>query len=265
MLSKIYEGYAILFAKPIFRKWNKFLYHLSLRGLGVLNYRTEKLRGEYDWINSYLKNTKSPFVIDVGANVGNYTNDIININKTSSLVAIEPHPATFLKLKSNVLSKNVVLYNYAIGNTEGELELFDYAQKDGSSHASLYKDVISDLHKGEVISHNVKVKTLDSILEKNTKTIDLLKIDTEGNEFNVLLGAKQLLDKNTIRAIHLEFNEMNIISKTSFKDFWDLLSDKFTFNRILPNGKLLPIYNYSPIDCEIYHYQNIVCLQKNSK
>jgi len=262
MLSKIYEIYALLFAKPIFAKWNKFLYHLSLRGLGVLNYRTEKLRGEFDWLSGYIKDIKSPFIVDVGANVGGYTRDLLNINSNSKIVAIEPHPLTFSKFKNNIISNNVTSYNCAASDKNGVLELFDYAQNDGSSHASLYKEVISDLHKDQVTSHKIEVRTLDDILENNSKVIDLLKIDTEGNEFSVLVGAKKLLDNNFIKAIHLEFNEMNIISKTSFKDFWDLLSNKFKFYRLLPSGKLLLIKTYSTINCEIYHYQNIICLQK---
>jgi FkbM family methyltransferase len=253
-----------LFAKPLFIKWNKFLYNLSIRGLGILNYRTELLRGEKDWLNNYLSNFQNPFIIDVGANVGNYSKDIMDINANAKIVAIEPHPITYNKLKSNLLDfKNVKLYNYAVGMGEGEiLELFDYKNNDGSSHASLYKNVITDLHKGEVVSHKVKIKKLEDLIDIN-KTIDLLKIDTEGNEYNVLLGAKEFLNKKQINAIHFEFNEMNIISKTTFKDFWELLHDDYNLYRILPYGKLLEIKNYLPIHCEIYHYQNIVALLKN--
>ena len=83
--------------------------------------------------------------------------------------------------------------------------------------------------------------TLENILVGFPNDIDLLKIDTEGNEFNVLKGAKKLFEFNKIKAIHFEFNQMNIVSKSSFKDFWDLLNENFIFYRILPRGRLLPI------------------------
>ena len=101
------------------------------------------------------------------------------------------------------------------------------------------------------------------MISQNVQVIDLLKIDTEGNEFNVLLGCKEFLKNRQVKAIHFEFNEMNIVSKVSFKDFWDLLSD-YNFYRILPGGGLLPIKNYSPIMCEIYAFQNIVAILKES-
>jgi len=72
-----------------------------------------------------------------------------------------------------------------------------------------------------------------------------------------------LLEEGKINAIHFGFNEMNITSKTTFKDFGELLNGKYNFYRILPYGNLLPIRNCSPISCEINHYQNIVCLKKN--
>lgn len=264
MLSVIYKAYGYLFARNIFRKFNTFLYQISLRGLGVLNYQGEYLTGERAWLRGYLKNKVNPLVLDVGANVGNYSKDIFSSNISCSVFAFEPHPTTYKKLISNVNSENFKAFNVGVGNTNGTLELYDYDTKDGSSHASLYRDVIKDLHKGNPISHSVEIIVLDEFLmNQNVQVIDLLKIDTEGNEFNVLLGCKEFLKNRQVKAIHMEFNEMNIVSKVSFKDFWDLLSD-YEFYRILPGGGLLPIKNYSPIVCEIYAFQNIVAILKES-
>jgi len=265
MKDKIFELYALVFAKPLFVKINRFLLNLALRGLGILNYKSDNLTGEKKWLYRYLKNIKNPIVIDVGANIGDYTNTILNINKNAKVFAIEPHPKTFKKLKVNIISENIQLFNVGISDRQGILELFDYKNNDGSSHASLYEDVIEDLHKGEVVSHKVEVNTLDELIGKKVDRIDLLKIDTEGNEYKVLLGARQLLNSQKINAIQFEFNEMNIISKTTFKDFWDLLSEQYIFYRILPCGNLLKIKKYTPLECEIYAYQNIICLKKNLK
>jgi len=74
------------------------------------------------------------------------------------------------------------------------------------------------------------------------------------------LGEKYLSEKK-IKAIHFEFNEMNIISKISFKNFWDLLIG-FEFYRMLPGGNLIRLKKYSPLSCEIYAFQNIVAILK---
>jgi len=265
MLTMVYKIYGYVFGRVLFGKLNKFLYQLSLRGLGILNYQGEYLIGENAWLKSYLKGKSKPIVFDVGANIGDYSKTIFEINQEARVFAFEPHPKTFKNLIHNIKFKNFEAFNVGVGNEKGILELFDYDTKDGSSHASLYKDVIKDLHKGNPISHSVNIITLDKVLnDKNIHELDLLKIDTEGNEYNVLEGVKTFLEKKKIKAIHMEFNEMNIISKSSFKDFWDLLSD-YDFYRILPGGELLPIKDYSPIMTEIYAFQNIVAMLKNNQ
>jgi FkbM family methyltransferase len=230
--------------------------------LGILNYQGKYFVGEKAWLQEYLAKQKEPVVLDVGANIGSYSKFVLESNKGASVFAFEPHPKTYHKL--NLISKNnnFQAFNFGVGDKREKLELYDYDTNDGSSHATLYQDVIKDLHKGIPISHLVEVVTLDDfILKQNLSKIDLLKIDTEGNEYKVLMGCNKALKEKKIRAIHMEFNEMNIISKVSFKDFWDLLSD-FEFYRILPGGELLPIKNYSPVICEIYAFQNIIALLK---
>jgi len=261
MINKFYNMYALFFGKIFFVKLNKFLFNLSLRGLGILNYKIEYLNGEKAFLKKYLKEKTNPVIIDVGANVGDYCLEVLRINSNSSIFAFEPHPVTYSKLVSNLNNKSQKLFNVGVGDKNDMLELYDYSEHDGSEHASLYHDVITDLHKESAISHQVKVVKLDDFLFKEkVDIIDLLKIDTEGNEFKVLLGLKEYINKGKIKAIHFEFNEMNIVSKVSFKDFWDLLSSKYNLYRIIPGGELLEINNYSPIGCEVYAYQNIVAL-----
>jgi len=265
MLDVLYMIYAFLFGKKIFIKFNKFLYQLSLRGLGVLNYKYNFLNGENKWLKTYFKNKNNTLtVIDVGANIGNYSKEVLSINKKINLIAFEPHPKSFAKLKDNIKSKNFRLFNLGVGNKNENLTLYDYNQDEGSEHASLFKEVIEDLHKGQTVAHNIPVIILDDFLkEQKVDIVDLLKIDTEGNELNVLLGTKNYLLNNKIKAIHFEFNEMNIVSKSFFKNFWDLLPN-YMFYRILPGGQLLEIKNYSPLNCEIFAFQNIIAILKEN-
>lgn len=263
MINLFLKTYAFLFARKIFFKMNYFLYHISLRGLGILNFQGEYLTGEKDWLKLYLPNKQKPIVFDVGANVGNYSKDVFESNPNSLVFSFEPHPKTYKKLIENIKNPNFKSFNIAVGKEEGLLNLYDYNTKDGSAHASLYKDVIKDIHKGTPIHHSVNIIKLDKFLvEQDLDQIDLLKIDTEGNEYNVLLGIKDHLENNKIKAIHFEFNEMNIISKVTFKDFWDILKN-YRIYRILPFGALLEIKKYSPITCEIYAFQNIVAILKD--
>ncbi len=236
MVELIFKIYAYVFARPFFINLNKFLYHISLRGLGVLNYKGDYLIGENSWLKNHLEYKERPVVLDMGANVGSYSKRVLEINQEATILAFEPHPATFKELISNITSEKFQAFNVGVGDAEGFFNLYDYDSNDGSQHASLYQDVITDLHRGVTVSHSVEVITLDTFLaEKNIDQIDLLKIDTEGNEYKVLQGVRALLHSNKVKAIHFEFNGMNIVSKSTFKDFWDLIP-QYNLYRILPGG-----------------------------
>jgi FkbM family methyltransferase len=261
MIEHIYDLYANIFAKACLVRFHKILFNFSLRGLGILNYKTKYQSGELDWLKRYLSSIEAPIVFDVGANIGDYSNDIIKLFPNALIYAFEPHPKNFVKLKS-LEKRSLYCLNKAVGNQQEQILLYDYEKNDGSAHASLYQEVIEEIHQGQSISYTVDVITLDGFCaEQRIKSIDLLKIDTEGNELKCLIGAKQLLEDGKIKAIQFEFNEMNIISRCTFKDFWELLSN-FKLYRLLPGGELLEIRNYSPVFCEIYAYQNIIALKR---
>lgn len=262
MIDFISKFYAYCFAKKIFRKFNLLIYHLGLRGLGVLNFGDEYLSGERAWLRGYLGNRTRPVVLDIGANVGKYSQEVFLANPGAKVFAFEPHPVTYQALVRNLQNDNFRSYNLGVGAERGTLELYDYAIKDGSTHASFFREVITDLHRSSAISHKVDILRLDDFfLDEGLREVDLVKIDTEGYELQVLQGAFKMLRLGGIKAIQFEFNEMNIVSKASFKDFWDTL-DNYRIFRLLPDGDLLEITQYSPINCEIYAYQNIIAILK---
>ena len=104
--------------------------------------------------------------------------------------------------------------------------------------------------------------TLDAYARENgVRRIALLKVDTEGNEYKVLLGARELLRSGAIAAIQFEFNEMNVASRVFVRDFLDLLPN-YDMYRLLPRG-LLRIDPYIPVYSEIFGFQNIVAIRRD--
>lgn len=85
----------------------------------------------------------------------------------------------------------------------------------------------------------------------------------EGNELAVLKGGEKSISEGKIKAIHFEFNEMNVSSRVFFRDFWKLLKD-YQIYRLLPR-EMLEINHYSPLTCEIFAYQNIVAILKEDQ
>ena len=229
--------------------------------MGILNCDSDT-NGEKNFLNTYLAYAVSPVVFDVGANVGDYSQMVKSACISSVIYAFEPHPLTFAKLEERCKSdSDINTFNFGLGKEEGRTSLFDYSADDGSQHASIYKDVIEKIHQGKSLSHEISIRTLDNVIsELNIGRIDLLKIDTAGNELRVLQGAEKSIRNGIVNAIHFEFNEMNVISRTFFKDFLDFLPE-YDFFRLIPNG-FLRINAYVPRLCEIFAYQNIVCIKK---
>ena len=139
----------------------------------------------------------STHFLDIGANVGFYSLALMTVNNDLMVDAFEPQPNVFKRLLENVklnnFSSSINIHNIGLGNKEGELTMF-VPRLTGTSGASFY-----DLHEeeGDSIKIKVPVLTLDSILESMP---DLLKIDVEGFELNVLIGAERIvgLSKPTI-------------------------------------------------------------------
>jgi FkbM family methyltransferase len=263
MINFIIKLYRKIFARRFFININKALFHLSLRGLGILNFENFEVSGEMYFIKHILPTvikTDRPVFFDVGANTGSYSMMLLDCFASAFIHAFEPHPKNYSSLKKRMPSNRTKIHNIALGDIGGQSTLYDISDYDGSAYASLHKDVITEIHKKEFVSFEVEVDTLDNFAEKEgVRHIDFLKIDTEGNDLAVLQGASKLLENKSIGCIHFEFNEMNIVSRAFLRDFRKVLTD-YNLYRLLPGG-LLPL-DGSPLMTEIFAYQNIIALPK---
>jgi len=153
------------------------------------------------------------------------------------------------------------MYNIAFGEKSERLKIYDRSDiSDGSSHASLYPEVISGIHFQAPVETEVEIKALDTFcIENQIPQVDFLKIDTEGHELAVLKGAKNLISENKIKLIQFEFNEMNVISRIYMRDFIELLNN-YQLHRVLPDG-YFPLNNCVS-DIEVFGFQNILAIKK---
>ena len=254
--------FVFLFVRKLFYPLHLIVYKTSMLGLGIKNHENERVSGERAFIR-YLKRRgmlSSGVVFDIGANVGNYSEMLRRYNVRLPIYAFEPHPVAFQKLKATALENDFIPVWMAAGDQEAETVMYDYSGAGGSEHASMYREVIETLHDGVSEAVLIRQTTLDEYVQSHQiEEIALLKIDTEGHELSVLKGARQCISGGWVRAIQIEFNEMNVISRTFFKDIIDLLPG-YHFYRLLPDG-LQPLGKYNPAHYEIFSFQNIVAIQ----
>jgi len=235
-------------------------YFAALNRVGILNYQNMQVSGEEYFLRRYLPRTSHPVVFDIGANQGGYSKAVLDMCPSARVFAFEPHPVTFKTLQQNLGSTGAALYQYGIGDKNETTRFYDYRDNDGSLHASLYKEVIEGIHGKPAICHDVSIRTLDDVVaDLGLDRINLLKVDTEGHEMAVFVGARKTIAAGLVDVIQFEFNEMNVVARTFFKDFWDFLRG-YRFYRLLPNGAIQIGVYVAPF-CEIFAFQNIVCVR----
>jgi FkbM family methyltransferase len=250
----------LLFLKLLILKADVNLLLMAYRSIGI-HIASDELSGEKKFIQFVLKNylphKENYIFFDVGANIGNYSIELANNFEKASIFAFEPTIETTNALNNNTkYLTNIKIINKAVGD-KNEKKII-YKSKD-NAHNTLYKEVLEKLLiKDSIEEEVIEIITIDDFCKMNSiKTIDFLKIDTEGNEFFVLKGAKNMLENNRIKVIQFEFNEMNIISRVFLKDFYDILPN-FDFYR-LNTSSLVPLGKYNSFN-EIFQFQNIIAI-----
>jgi len=251
------------------RRRNQLLKN-SLLSIGV-GYRNSDPNKNETWLISSLflnifNKDEKLILFDVGANIGFYS-ELLLTNFTKSIIyAFEPNPITFDLLKKRKIgeNKNFRCLNLGLSNESIETVIYTYSNDLIAGQASLSKDVFKILHNSDDLTfYDVKLVTLNEFCKnENVKNIDLLKIDTEGFEFEVLIGASDLLKKGRISVIQFEFNEMNVVKRRFLKDFYELLEDYYFFR--ISFGELIDISVYKS-EYEIFWYQDILCILKSEK
>ncbi len=159
----------------------------------------------YNMMFNYYKIDK---VIDVGANEGQFAQFIRKSGFQGELHSFEPLNEAFKKI--SVLSKhdkNWHVHNYALGNV---CEFTEINVSENSVSSSIFEMNSSHLelapHSRYTKKQKIELKTLDVFcdqLKLNEGNI-FLKIDTQGFEKNVLLGAENVLAN--INTIQLELS-----------------------------------------------------------
>lgn len=176
-----------------------------------------------------IKTNKINKIIDVGANIGQYTQEIRMAGFCGEIVSFEPLSDAFLKLKNNAKGdKNWQVFNYAIGNMDGETVINVSGNSVSSSINEMEDSHLKAAPESEYIGkEKISIKKLDSLfldLYKEDNRI-MLKIDTQGFEKNVIDGAEKFLEKVVLLQL-----EMSLVSlyenEMLFKEMIDYLEER---------------------------------------
>ena len=181
-----------------------------------------------DVIIFFKKNITGDIInlIDVGAHHGETIKLFNSSFDIHNIYAFEPSYKNFKVLEKktkNIKNTNLRIYNYGIGVTEG---LFDFNESDESQSSTLvkinykskyYKRKKNLLHffkkkQDLFFTTKVNIKTLnDFLIDQKIKNVEILKIDTEGYDFNVIKSLENKL--SFIKYIYFEHHFHNMLCK----------------------------------------------------
>jgi len=241
---------------------DKLLYYLA-------NYTLQ--HGFEKEIVKLIENKKKLVIFDVGCYRGAFTKNILNlIGKLKYKFYLFDINKKVKKYISNLTKLENIHYNeIALSNKIG-IANYNYNRFFESAGSSLSNIVKSDTRwnfsrklilkafffkTDSFVKYQVRTITLDSFVKKNKiKSIDILKIDIEGSEYELLKGAKNTLKTNKIKIILVEIIDKKKYYKIKEKKILGMLKKRNFV--LLKKANILSISMFSNIKGGDYLFIN---------
>ena len=161
-----------------------------------------------EWIDGLEDNA---VLWDIGANVGAYS--LVGASLGFEVFAFEPAFQNYFKLHENIslnkMDKKINAFCIAFGKKTliGDFNVFDFSY--GTSRGNYNSENYFELKLDLVAQKKTLAFEIDKFIEFfNLKEPDLIKIDVDGGEFEILLGAVRLLkNSRRLKSILVEFDQ----------------------------------------------------------
>lgn len=216
----------------------------SLSELKSRVYSCAKEPRTIEWLERELRSSDTYY--DIGANVGTYSLYAAKLGAgEANVYAFEPSFQNF-----NQLCRNIILNHCEDAVTPlmiplcGETHFDKFYYQNMETGGALHSFARAIDYKAErfvpIMSLGAIGFSLDSLVEiPGIRPPNLMKIDVDGLEYEILLGARKLLQQGNLRSILLEINEdlaeeaTNIIKYLYEKGF--VPEEKYRLSRNLHN------------------------------
>ena len=196
---------------------------------------------ELEVINRFI--TTGGMVFDIGANLGQWTMRVLKRKVNCNYHLFEPSIDLFRKLSFNLFYEiekgKIVVNNYAISNCEATKLFYYYSKFPGNStfyrRGSKVEGPPFNIGKPEI--EEISSISLDKYCkEKGISLIDFLKIDTEGSEWEILKGARNLISNGRIDFIQFEYGECFRDAGSTLREVYKyLVNYKYEIFKMLPD------------------------------
>ncbi|MFC4767575.1 FkbM family methyltransferase [Effusibacillus consociatus] len=173
--------------------------------IGVILRNSQNVR---DGILDYLQNTIKPgsHVLDAGANIGSTAIFLAKVQPTATIYCFEPDPLNYALLNINISLNNVeniYTFNCALGREHKFVDFFMNFHNFGDHRSTKPKNTGSDAGSFKRLPYRIPmvnpVDFLKQCLGDHAPLyFDLLKIDTQGADFDILDACLPLIRDDSI-------------------------------------------------------------------
>lgn len=162
--------------------------------------------------------SEKPVILDIGAHKGAYTDFVLGMIPGADCYLFEPNIELYNALKS--VYKNVS--PFAVCEAAGT-KIFNVCPKKNDELSSLYKRKIFEETGSDSIA--VKCTSIDELsISSGLDEIDFAKIDVEGAEKDVIVGAENVMRDKRIKFIQFEYGSTYIDADIQFVDILKIAS-----------------------------------------
>ena len=175
--------------------------------------------------------------LDIWSHIWKYSVKIWTQSKYNKIIAFEANSQTYKSVKINLILNNIdnaIVENMAVWEKKWELIFLESKKNTWISRivddnwAALLKEWA--IRKKDMILKKIPIISIDEYLKYNLvnlNSIKLIKIDTEWNEFSVLLWMRNLLKKNKWVKLIVEITE-NLHEITAYMKWFWYICDKLS-------------------------------------
>lgn len=207
------------------------------------------------WIDFFATSEMPLNFLDVGANIGMYSLYFLSLAKDKSVICVEPFQKNFELLTRNLYLNNYLHRAQVIRNPlSNEIKEGSAVITDMRPGGSGYK-----LIEGGKVFHestNVQVLNIDSILYPFDQKY-VLKIDVDGNDFEILQGGTKALNSGCIVSVLIEASQDVQHRIIDYLEIFDLIYD-YRFNDLLSHSDRRRISNNKTERNRIYTQNSLI-------
>jgi FkbM family methyltransferase len=194
-------------------------------------------------LESIKKYFEPKSILDIGANVGQFYNEIKNIFPNSYYYLVEGSESCEVVLETFNVDYSICL----LSDTEKEVDFYIRKNEPRCTGNSIYRENTSFYDDDQILIEKKQTKTLSNLL--NNQKFDLIKIDVQGSEIDIINGGLDIIKE--AKGILMEVSLMEYNQNSPTKDFVYEYMDNLGFKPVELIGNINHPLTYELIQQDI--------------